>query len=249
MKSRKLPAPYSRSENVESSCSSVLLSRPSCGVTSRSDSTFSARLTSGSAFAMSLLAVAAGRPPRSRAAAAAAAADEVLVGDELVAVPLHRRAGELPAADDDDLAAVLLELLDERDEVAVAADDDEGVDVVVGEGHLERVERHGDVGAVLVAARRQVALHHADGVLREEAAVVAGALPVAVGDLGDDLAALLDGLEDEADVELAADGALDADLDVVEVDEDGDAVYCVCLSVTFMCIPPRVRAAQAPGAG
>ena len=71
---------------------------------------------------------------------------------------------------------------------------------------------------------RHVALHHADGVLREEAAVVAGALPVAVGDLGDDLAALLDGLEDEADVELAADGGLDADLDVVEVDEDGDAV-------------------------
>ena len=29
-----------RSENVESSCSSVLLSRPSCGETSRSDSTF-----------------------------------------------------------------------------------------------------------------------------------------------------------------------------------------------------------------
>ena len=176
-------------------------------MTSRSESTFSARFTSGSAFAMSL--VAAGRRPCRRAPLLRpprAAAHEVLVGDELVAVLLHRRAGELPAADDDDLAAVLLELLDERDEVAVAADDDEGVDVVVGEGHLERVERHGDVGAVLVAARRHVALHHADGVLREQAAVVAGALPVAVGDLGDDLAALLDGLEDEADVELAADG-------------------------------------------
>ena len=175
-------------------------------------------------------------------AAAAAAAHEVLVGDELVAVPLHRRAGELPAADDDDLAAVLLELLDQRDEVAVAADDDEGVDVVVGEGHLERVERHGDVGAVLVAARRQVALHHADGVLREQAAVVAGALPVAVGDLGDDLAALLDGLEDEADVELPADGALDADLDVVEIDEDGDAgTACVC--VMFIHVTVRRRGA------
>ncbi len=52
MKSRKLLAPYSRSENVESSCSSVLFSRPSCGVTSRSESTLSARSTSGSALAI-----------------------------------------------------------------------------------------------------------------------------------------------------------------------------------------------------
>ena len=225
MKSRKLPAPYSRSENVESSCSSVLLSSPSCGVTSRSDSTLSARLTIGSALEMSL--VADGRPSASLGGPPAAA-DEILVGDELVTVLLHRHAGELPAADDDDLAAVLLQLLDQRDEVAVAADDDEGVDVIVGEGHLEGVERHRDVGAVLVAAGRHVALHHADRVLRQQAAVVADALPVAVGDLGDDLAALLDGLEHEADVELAADGGLDADLDVVEVDEDRNAVTCFC---------------------
>jgi hypothetical protein len=165
-------------------------------------------------------------------------ADEVLVGDELVAVALHRQAGELPPADDDHAPAVLLQLLDQRDEVAVAADDDEPVDVVVGEGHLERVEGHGDVGAVLVAAGGEVALHHPDGVLREEAAVVADALPVAVGDLGDDLAPLLDGLEDEADVELAADGGFDADLDVVEVDEYGDAA-CVLLRLR---IHERLRA-------
>ena len=90
---------------------------------------------------------------------------------------------------------------------------------------LERVERHGDVGAVLVAAGRDVALDHPDRVLGQQAAVVAGALPVAVRDLGDDLAALLDGFEDEADVELAADGVLDADLDVVEVDEHGYRGY------------------------
>ena len=55
-----------------------------------------------------------------------------------------------------------------------------------------------------------------------DAAVFAGARPVGVGDLGDDLAALLDGVEDDADVELLAEGGLDADFDVVEVDEDGD---------------------------
>jgi hypothetical protein len=78
----------------------------------------------------------------------------------------------------------------------------------VGERHLERVEREVDVGAVLVAARREVALHEADGVLRERAAVFAGARPVGVGDLGDDLAALLDGVEDGADVELLAEVVL-----------------------------------------
>ena len=69
---------------------------------------------------------------------------------------------------------------------------------------------------------REVALHEPDGVLREIAAVFAGARPVGVGDLGDDLAALLDRLEDDADVEMLAEGGLDADFDVVEVDEDGD---------------------------
>src|SRR4030095_5813838 len=86
------------------------------------------------------------------------AANEVLVGEELVTILLHRHAGELPSTDDDDLAAVLFELLDEGDEVAVAADDDEGVAVVVGEAHLEGVEGHRNVGPVLVAARRELPL-------------------------------------------------------------------------------------------
>ena len=152
---------------------------------------------------------------------AAALAGDVLVGDELGAVLLHHLAAEGAAADDEDLLVVLLQLFDEGDEIAVAADDDEGVDVVVGEGHLERVEGEVDVGAVLVAARRHHALHEADGMLRHRAAVIAGALPVAVGDFGDDLAALLDGFEHGADIELQAQGGFDTDFDVVEVDEDG----------------------------
>jgi hypothetical protein len=100
--------------------------------------------------------------------------------------------------------------------------------VIVSEGHLERVEGHGDVSAVLIATRRQVALDHADCMLREQPAVIAGALPVAIRDLGDDLAALLDGLEDQADVELGAKRGFDADLDVVEVDEYRNAVTCFC---------------------
>src|SRR5262249_10838960 len=79
-----------------------------------------------------------------------------------------------------------------------------------------------DVGAVLVAARREVALHEPDGVLRERSAVLAGARPVGVGDLGHHLAAFLDGVQNGADVELLVERGLDADLDVVEVDEYGD---------------------------
>ena len=159
---------------------------------------------------------------------------QVLVSDELVAIALHRRAGELAAAHHQHLAAVLLQLLDQRDEVAVTADDDEDIDVVVGEAHLQGVERHGDVGAVLVAAGGEVALHHADRVLGEQTTVVASSLPIAVGDLGDDFAPFLDGLEDEADIEIATDGGLDADLDVVEVDEDGDAVAVFSLNHEFL---------------
>ena len=209
-----------RSENVESSCSSVLLSRPVCGETSRSARIFSARRTIGKACAIGDEAMvgAGGRPPRT----AAGLRDQVFVGDELVAVPLQDDARERAPADHEHLLVVLLQLLDQRQEVAVAADDDVGVDVGVGERHFERVERQVDVGAVLVAARREIALDEADGVLGEGAAVLAGAGPVGVGDLGDDLAALLERLEDDADVEVLAERRPDADFDVVEVDEYRD---------------------------
>ncbi len=127
--------------------------------------------------------------------------------------------------------SVLLQLLDERDEVAVAADDHVGVDVAVRERHFERVEREVDVGAVLVAAGRQVALDQLRRVLRQRSAVVAGARPVAVGDLRNHVAALSKRLEDDADVELHAQGALDADLDVVEIDENRNLQSCICQDV------------------
>ena len=175
-----------------------------------------------------------GRPRLPAAIGAAPRADQVLVGDELVAVALHHHARERAAADDEDLLVVLLQLLDQRDEVAVAADDDVGVDVGVRERHLERVEREIDVGPVLVAARREVALNQLGGVLRQRAAVVAGARPVAVGDLRYDLAALLQRFEHDADVELCSECALDADLDVVEIDENCHLQSCVWQTLAFL---------------
>ena len=125
------------------------------------------------------------------------------------------------------LRSYLLQFLDKGDEVAVAADNYKRVDVRVGERHLERIEREVDVRAVLVATGRRDALDHADGVLGHRAAVIARALPVAVGELGDDFAAFLDRLEDGADIELEVKGGLDADFDVVEVDEYGNLQFCV----------------------
>ena len=142
-------------------------------MTSRSASTLSARRTSGTIASMFMGCPTTGRD-RSGLTAAGATAHDVLVGDELGAVLLHHLAGELAAAYDEHLLVVLLELLHERDEVAVAADDDEGVDVVVREGHFERVERQVDVGAVLVAAGRHHALHEPHGVVRHRTPVVAG---------------------------------------------------------------------------
>jgi hypothetical protein len=68
-------------------------------------------------------------------------------------------------------------------------------------------------------------------VLRQGAAVVPRARPVAVGNLGNDIAALLERLEDDADVELHAERALDSDLDVVEVDKNRNLQSCVCQNV------------------
>jgi hypothetical protein len=52
--------------------------------------------------------------------------------------------------------------------------------------------------------------------------VVAGALPVAISDLGYDFAAFLDGFEYCSDVEVAVEGAFDPDLDIVKVNEYSD---------------------------
>ena len=144
-----------------------------------------------------------------------------------MAVALHHHARERSPADDEDLLVVLLQLLDEGDEIAVAADDDVGIDVGMGERHLERVEGEVDIGAVLVAAGREVPLEQLRGVLSQRTAVVTGARPVAVGDLGHDVPALPQRFENDADVELSIECAFDADLDVVEIDEDCDLETCV----------------------
>ena len=76
------------------------------------------------------------------------------VADELMTVLLQNRARERFSAHHEHRLVVLLQLVDQRHEIAVAADDGEGVDVVVRERQFERVERQIDVTAILVATRR-----------------------------------------------------------------------------------------------
>ena len=164
-----------------------------------------------------------------------------------MAVALHHQAGEGAAADDENLLVVLLQLFDEADEVAVAADDHVGVDVTVGERHLEGVEREVDVGAVLVAAWREVALDQLRRVLCQRPAVVAGACPIAVGDLRDDVAAFLERFEYDPDIELHAQRALDPDFNVVEVDENRNLQSCIWQNPSRLpFLPADVSRAKPP---
>ncbi len=162
-----------------------------------------------------------GRRPLMRARARGIV-DDSFVSDKFVAVLLQYCAGEGTPADHENSLVVLFELVHQRNEIAVAADDGESVDVVVGEGHFERVEREVDIGAVLVAARRRVALHHLDGVFGKRPRGRFLSAPVRIRKLGDDFAAFLERVQHRRHVELAVQCGLDADLDVIEIDKHGD---------------------------
>jgi len=83
---------------------------------------------------------------------------------KLVAILLQNRRREgLPAHHEHGLA-VFLQLVHQRNEVAVAADDGEGIDVRVRKRHLQRVQSEVDIRPVLIAARRGDALYHLYGV-------------------------------------------------------------------------------------
>src|SRR5438552_18563111 len=137
-------------------------------------------------------------------------------------VLLKNDAGKTAPADNEDFLVVLFELFDQRDEIAVAANNNKGIDVVSRERHLQRVQRQVNVGPVLVAAGRQVSLHHLDRVLGHAATVFARALPVTVGNLSNDFAAFLNGLENCADIEVTTQRGPHSKLDIVKVDEYGD---------------------------
>ncbi len=68
-------------------------------------------------------------------------------------VLLQDGARESAPAHHENRLVVLFQLVHQRDEVAVAADDRECINVIVRKGHLQRVQRQVDIRAVFVAAR------------------------------------------------------------------------------------------------
>jgi hypothetical protein len=142
-----------------------------------------------------------------------------------VAILLEYRAGESAASDDEDALVVLFEFVDQRDEIAVSAHDREGIDVIVGEGHFEGVEGQVDVSAVFIAARRRIALHHLHRVFGKGAGGRFLSAPIRIRELGDDFAALFERVQHGRDIEFAVECGLDADFDVIEIDEDGDLQF------------------------
>src|SRR2546427_13256137 len=76
---------------------------------------------------------------------------EVLVVDELVAGVRQERRGRSLHAEPDHMPPVLLELGDERREVAVAGHDHERVDVLLAPAQVHGVHAQADVRRVLAA--------------------------------------------------------------------------------------------------
>src|SRR5262245_48512339 len=139
-----------------------------------------------------------------------------------MAVFLQDRARKIASPNDQDFLVVLFKLFDQRDEVAIATNDYESVDVISRERHFQRVQSQIDVRTILVATRREIALNHLNRVLRHASAVLAGALPVAVRDFRDNFPSFLYRLQNRANIEMTVKGALNSYFNVVKVYEYGD---------------------------
>ena len=92
--------------------------------------------------------------------------------------------------------------------------------MIARKSHFQRVESQVDVGAVLIAARRHVALHHMHRVLRHLAAVLAGSGPIAVGDLSHNFAPLFQRFQYQGDIKFFSQRIFNANLDVVKIDKN-----------------------------
>ena len=148
--------------------------------------------------------------PLARAAPGALLAHEVVVVDELVAARDEQVRGGVLHAEPDDALVVLAQLRDERREVRVAADDDEGVDVRLGVAQVESVDHHADVGGVLAGLLDVGNLDQLESGVVHAGPKILVALPVAVGLLDHDRALEQQPLQHPRDVELGIAGVAHA---------------------------------------
>ena len=146
-------------------------------------------------------------------------AGERVVAVVLVTVHDEQIAGRLANADADDVFAILLELVDEAREVAVAGEQDVGADLRAREDELDGVNGEPDVGRVLLGRPVGGREDHVDRRLGERDDVLRVAAPVGVGALDGDFA--LDDLGAEQRAQLLSEVGANPHRDVVEVDEEG----------------------------
>jgi hypothetical protein len=145
-----------------------------------------------------------GDPGRQRRRSGGAAGGEIFVVRELVAVLDQKTRGGVLGGQPDHILAVLLELGDERREVAVPRDDHERPDMLLAVTEVHGVDAEADIGRVLSGLgplgdvddlkRRVVQLLLE---LRESA-------PVAIGLFDDDLTLFDEPLQDPVDLELVS---------------------------------------------
>src|SRR5262249_5315694 len=173
------------------------------------------------------------------------AAVQVVVVDELVAVVPQQVGRGLGQPEADDVLAQLLQLRHKRGEVAVAGDDDEGVDVVLGVRQVHGVHAQADVGRVFAGLTAARDLNQLDGRLVQRRGVLGEPAPIGVGLFDDDLALLDEALDHLDDVEPVP-ALVQADADVLEIKKDGETALAVGVPGGFhsVLVRARTRAAQ-----
>ncbi len=97
--------------------------------------------------------------------------------------------------------AILLQFGDERRKVAVAGDDDKGVDVLLGVAEVQGVDAEPDVRRVLSADRALGDLDQLDGRLMEGPLVFGKIGPIRIGLFHDDLSLFDQSLQDLLNLE------------------------------------------------
>ena len=150
---------------------------------------------------------------------ALAFAHQVVIKDEFIAVGDQQVGGRLLDADADYLLGVLAQLGDQRREIGVAADDDEGIDVRFGVAEVERIHDQADVGRVLARLAHMRDLDQLEIGLMHRRLECLVAIPVAISFLDDDAALEQEALEYRLDVEFFIFCVAHAERDVFEVAE------------------------------
>src|SRR5438132_8320780 len=124
------------------------------------------------------------------------------------------------------MLAEFLQFRDQRREVAVARNNYERIDVLLGVRQVHGIDAKADVGGVLAGLRSPRDFDELDRRFVKWARVRREAVPIGIGPFGDDLTLFDDSLEHPPDVE-SFPPAVERDADVFEINEYRERVGTV----------------------